>query len=144
MSETHRNRMRRPACPGGDPRRRTPKTGGEQGRARVGGQRTLLARNCDKRHSPCMEDPARWLSLADAIDCDRARELGRELGAAPERAALVLLGTAFPPLCTLTGPRVDAFARLVSEGLQSERRGRSEERRVGKECRSRRWAGRDE
>ncbi|HLV66756.1 MAG TPA: bifunctional [glutamate--ammonia ligase]-adenylyl-L-tyrosine phosphorylase/[glutamate--ammonia-ligase] adenylyltransferase [Polyangiaceae bacterium] len=70
-----------------------------------------------------MEDPARWLSLADAIDCDRARELGRELGAAPERAALVLLGTAFPPLCTLTGPRVDAFARLVSEGLQSERRG---------------------
>lgn len=63
----------------------------------------------------------RMLDIARAIDPERARALGTEFGDSRRRAALVLLGAAFPPL-TPSGSQVDALDRVTREGLQAPRR----------------------
>ncbi len=69
-------------------------------------------------------DPARLLALASAIDASRAAELTRELGARPNRAAAVLLGTAFPPLTAGLEHQLVGLEHLATEGVRVERRAR--------------------
>lgn len=67
-------------------------------------------------------DSALLLAQAEHIDPERAKLLNRDLGGRPERAPLVLLGTAFPPLTPRSGHQVDALERLAAEGVGTERR----------------------
>ncbi|MGC4092343.1 MAG: bifunctional [glutamate--ammonia ligase]-adenylyl-L-tyrosine phosphorylase/[glutamate--ammonia-ligase] adenylyltransferase [Polyangiaceae bacterium] len=62
------------------------------------------------------------LELARAIDSERARSLESDFGDDARRAPLVLLGSAFPPLCPRSGHQVDACERLIREGIQAPRR----------------------
>ncbi|HEV8245908.1 MAG TPA: bifunctional [glutamate--ammonia ligase]-adenylyl-L-tyrosine phosphorylase/[glutamate--ammonia-ligase] adenylyltransferase, partial [Polyangiaceae bacterium] len=61
-------------------------------------------------------------ALATAIDPDRAERLRRELGDAPELAAAVLLGAAYPAQSPSGDWQLAALERLLLGGLRAERR----------------------
>jgi glutamate-ammonia-ligase adenylyltransferase len=63
----------------------------------------------------------RLLELARSIDPKRADDLAADLGATPERATLVLLGTAFPPLTPTRAYQIDALVRATRDGLHAHR-----------------------
>jgi [glutamine synthetase] adenylyltransferase / [glutamine synthetase]-adenylyl-L-tyrosine phosphorylase len=68
-----------------------------------------------------MDAENRFLALAERIDPERAKELGRELGRSENRAPVVLLATAFPPFAELAPYRLEALERLSRDGLRAGR-----------------------
>jgi [glutamine synthetase] adenylyltransferase / [glutamine synthetase]-adenylyl-L-tyrosine phosphorylase len=69
-----------------------------------------------------MDAENRFLALAERIDPERAKDLGRELGRSENCAPVVLLATAFPPFAELAPYRLEALERLCRDGLRAGRR----------------------